>query len=86
MITNHYISKRCFHKFRIMYVYRAPMTLSVLTERRVHHPPGYDDGEEGACGLNILVRADGRRINLGSKAAIPVFAGVSNFISFASFA
>lgn len=58
------------------------MTLSVLTERRVHRPPGYDGGEEGACGLNILVRADGRRINLGPKAAIPVLAGVSNFTSF----
>ncbi|XP_029678824.1 5-oxoprolinase isoform X1 [Formica exsecta] len=56
-------------------IFRAPMTLSVLTERRVHHPPGYDDGEEGACGLNILMRADGRRINLGPKAAIPVYAG-----------
>ncbi|XP_070160047.1 5-oxoprolinase isoform X2 [Polyergus mexicanus] len=56
-------------------IFRAPITLSVLTERRVHHPPGYDDGEEGACGLNILRRADGRRINLGPKAAIPVYAG-----------
>jgi len=55
------------------------MTLSVLTERRVYHPPGYNGGEDGACGLNILVRADGRRINLGPKAAVPVYAGVSNF-------
>lgn len=52
------------------------MILSVLTERRVYHPPGYNDGEDGACGLNILVRADGRRINLGPKAAVPVYAGV----------
>ncbi|XP_029175794.1 5-oxoprolinase [Nylanderia fulva] len=56
-------------------IFRAPMTLSVLTERRVHHPPGFDNGEEGACGLNILMRADGRQINLGPKAAIPVYTG-----------
>lgn len=56
-------------------IFRAAMTLSVLTERRVHHPPGYNYGEEGACGLNILIRADGRRINLGPKAAIPVCTG-----------
>jgi len=55
------------------------MTLSVLTERRVYHPPGYNDGEAGACGLNILVRTDGRHINLGPKAAVPVYEGVSNF-------
>lgn len=55
------------------------MTLSVLTERRVYHPPGHNGGEDGACGLNILVRADGRQINLGAKAAVPVYAGVSNF-------
>ncbi|KAL6260479.1 hypothetical protein P5V15_008004 [Pogonomyrmex californicus] len=56
-------------------IFRAPMTLSVLTERRVYHPPGYNGGEDGACGLNILVRADGRRINLGPKAAVPVYTG-----------
>ncbi|XP_011879574.1 PREDICTED: 5-oxoprolinase [Vollenhovia emeryi] len=56
-------------------IFRAPMTLSVLTERRVYHPPGYNGGEGGACGLNILVRADGRRINLGPKAAVPVYTG-----------
>ncbi|XP_070518965.1 5-oxoprolinase isoform X2 [Cardiocondyla obscurior] len=56
-------------------IFRAPMTLSVLTERRVYHPSGFNGGEDGACGLNILVRADGRRINLGPKAAVPVYAG-----------
>lgn len=56
-------------------IFRAPMTLSVLTERRVYHPPGQNDGEDGACGLNILVRADGRRINLGPKTAVPVYTG-----------
>ncbi|RLU22243.1 hypothetical protein DMN91_004521 [Ooceraea biroi] len=55
--------------------FRAPMILSVLTERRVHAPPGYGDGGDGARGRNTLVRANGRRINLGPKAAISVYAG-----------
>ncbi|XP_018407362.1 PREDICTED: 5-oxoprolinase [Cyphomyrmex costatus] len=56
-------------------IFRAPMILSVLTERRVYHPPGHNDGEAGECGLNILVRTDGRQINLGPKAAVPVYEG-----------
>lgn len=56
------------------------MTLSVLTERRTRSPPGFNEGEDGKRGLNILKRADGKLINLGGKASVPVYAGVSNVI------
>ncbi|XP_053980363.1 5-oxoprolinase [Hylaeus volcanicus] len=55
--------------------FRAPMTLSVLTERRVHSPPGLAGGSAGQCGRNTLRRADGRKINLGPKTAVPVYPG-----------
>lgn len=56
-------------------LFRAPMTLSVLTERRVHHPPGLEGGLPGARGKNTLIKADGRGINLGPKTAVPVYPG-----------
>ncbi|XP_012343287.1 5-oxoprolinase isoform X1 [Apis florea] len=55
--------------------FRAPMTLSVLTERRVNSPPGLAGGGSGRKGRNTLVKADGRRINLGPKTAVPVYPG-----------
>nr|XP_012216316.1 PREDICTED: 5-oxoprolinase [Linepithema humile]XP_012216317.1 PREDICTED: 5-oxoprolinase [Linepithema humile] len=55
--------------------FRAPMTLSVLTERRARSPPGYNEGENGKRGLNTLKRANGRLINLGGKASVPVCVG-----------
>ncbi|CAG9813200.1 unnamed protein product [Phaedon cochleariae] len=56
-------------------LFRAPLTLSVLTERRVLRPYGMEGGEAGARGLNLLIRADGRAINLGPKTAVPVQPG-----------
>ncbi|XP_017878802.1 5-oxoprolinase isoform X2 [Ceratina calcarata] len=55
--------------------FRANMMLSVLTERRVHSPPGLAGGQPGEKGRNTLLRADGRKINLGSKTAVPVCPG-----------
>lgn len=52
------------------------MTLSVLTERRVHNPPGLHGGLPGSRGRNTLVRANGKMINLGAKTSILVNAGV----------
>lgn len=52
------------------------MTLSVLTERRVHCPPGLAGGSPGARGKNTLRKMDGRMISLGPKTAVPVHAGV----------
>ncbi|KAJ8672521.1 hypothetical protein QAD02_003780 [Eretmocerus hayati] len=56
-------------------LFRAPLTLSVLTERRVHSPPGLEGGHPGARGKNTLRRHDGRHINLGPKTAVGVNAG-----------
>ncbi|XP_015431723.1 PREDICTED: 5-oxoprolinase [Dufourea novaeangliae] len=55
--------------------FRTPMMLSVLTERRVHSPPGLAGGLSGERGRNTLQTADGRRINLGPKTAVPVRPG-----------
>ncbi|XP_031780579.1 5-oxoprolinase [Nasonia vitripennis] len=56
-------------------LFRAPMTLSVLTERRVHCPPGLEGGDPGARGRNTLKRVDDRTINLGPKTAVAVNPG-----------
>lgn len=53
------------------------MTLSVLTERRVYNPPGFNGGLAGARGKNTLIKENGRIINLGAKTAVPVTNGVS---------
>uniref|UniRef100_A0A7G3ARE1 Putative oxoprolinase n=1 Tax=Lutzomyia longipalpis TaxID=7200 RepID=A0A7G3ARE1_LUTLO len=56
-------------------LFRKPMTLSVLTERRVLEPYGMAGGSNGKPGLNLLIKKDGRIINLGGKTAIDVEAG-----------
>jgi 5-oxoprolinase (ATP-hydrolysing) len=54
----------------------APVTVSVLTERRVFAPRGAGGGKDGAAGRNTLVRAlDGREVNLGNKNSVEVCAG-----------
>jgi 5-oxoprolinase (ATP-hydrolysing) len=53
------------------------MTLSILTERRVHQPYGLSGGENGQCGKNVLKLADGRMVNLGGKCSVPMQPGVS---------
>ncbi|GAB0094720.1 hypothetical protein DMENIID0001_100450 [Sergentomyia squamirostris] len=49
--------------------------LSVLTERRVLEPYGMAGGENGKRGQNLLVKNNGRIINLGGKTAVQVEAG-----------
>ncbi|KAK7866095.1 hypothetical protein R5R35_011613 [Gryllus longicercus] len=56
-------------------LYRRKMTLSILTERRAFAPYGMNGGGPGAKGLNLLLRNDGRCINLGGKTAIDVEPG-----------
>ncbi|XP_069771232.1 5-oxoprolinase isoform X3 [Narcine bancroftii] len=56
-------------------LFRERMVLSVLTERRVFRPYGLDGGEAGARGLNLLLREDGRTINLGAKTSVAVRPG-----------
>ena len=53
-----------------------PVTVSVLTERRVFAPRGMNGGEDGLMGRNTLMRAlDGKEVNLGNKNSVKVRAG-----------
>lgn len=56
-------------------MFRKPVSLSVLTERRAIPNYGLKGGEPGKVGLNLLKKTDGRVINLGGKTAIDVEAG-----------
>lgn len=56
--------------------FRIPVSVSILSERRVYHPYGLEGGEDGQCGLNVWVRRssgadrDGiryQRVSLGGK-------------------
>lgn len=55
--------------------FRRPVVVSVLTERRVHAPRGLKGGQDGACGVNYLVKKDKRVVNLGGKNTVAVEAG-----------
>jgi 5-oxoprolinase (ATP-hydrolysing) len=52
-----------------------PMTVAILSERRVFAPYGLDGGEPGQIGCNLLIRSDGRPISLGGKNEVAVEAG-----------
>ncbi|XP_038616389.1 5-oxoprolinase isoform X1 [Tachyglossus aculeatus] len=56
-------------------LFREEVLLSVLTERRAFRPYGLEGGKPGAPGLNLLIRRDGRAINLGGKTSVQVFPG-----------
>ena len=64
-------------------VFRKPLSLSVLTERRVIQPYGMRGGSSGERGLNLLVKKNGSEgdeeeptvLNLGAKCAVDVAAG-----------
>ncbi|XP_055559880.1 5-oxoprolinase isoform X4 [Falco cherrug] len=56
-------------------LFREDMVLSVLSERRAVRPYGLRGGSPGAPGLNLLLRRDGRTINLGAKTSVPVEPG-----------
>ncbi|XP_040444105.1 5-oxoprolinase isoform X2 [Falco naumanni] len=56
-------------------LFREDMVLSVLSERRAIRPYGLRGGSPGAPGLNLLLRRDGRTINLGAKTSVPVEPG-----------
>uniref|UniRef100_A0A8D0HJC7 5-oxoprolinase, ATP-hydrolysing n=1 Tax=Sphenodon punctatus TaxID=8508 RepID=A0A8D0HJC7_SPHPU len=51
-------------------LFREEMVLSVLSERRAFRPYGLQGGEPGSPGLNLLLRQDGRTINLGGKTSV----------------
>ena len=53
----------------------SPMSVSVLTQRRVHGPRGGGGGDDGAAGVQWLERADGSRLPLGSSQGVDVQSG-----------
>lgn len=44
-----------------------PLTVSILSERRVLQPYGMEGGEPGSCGRNLLVRNNGVVVNMGGR-------------------
>ncbi|KAM9573689.1 5-oxoprolinase isoform 1-T2 [Guaruba guarouba] len=56
-------------------LFREPLELAVLSERRVLRPYGLCGGSPGAPGLNLLLRRDGRTINVGGKSSVSVGPG-----------
>ena len=53
-----------------------PLTLSVLTDRRVTSPYGMRGGQDGKRGENLLIRKeDDVLINVGGKCSVPVQTG-----------
>ncbi len=57
------------------YEFLAPVTLSILSERRTTAPYGLRGGAPGAPGRNAIRRRDGRREELGGKASAELAAG-----------
>uniref|UniRef100_A0A0N4ZHY2 5-oxoprolinase n=1 Tax=Parastrongyloides trichosuri TaxID=131310 RepID=A0A0N4ZHY2_PARTI len=55
--------------------FRAPMTLSVLTERRITEPFGLKGGQPGKCGVNSIISLDGNKRDIGGKKTVDVLAG-----------
>uniref|UniRef100_A0A3B3RXI6 5-oxoprolinase, ATP-hydrolysing n=1 Tax=Paramormyrops kingsleyae TaxID=1676925 RepID=A0A3B3RXI6_9TELE len=56
-------------------LFRDRVVLSVLTERRATRPYGLHGGQDGAPGINLLHRADGRVLNLGAKTTVSLEPG-----------
>ncbi|MCZ6554330.1 MAG: hydantoinase B/oxoprolinase family protein, partial [SAR324 cluster bacterium] len=52
-----------------------PMTVAILSERRVIPPYALEGGEPGQRGLNLILYRDGRRVNMGGKNAVKVEPG-----------
>lgn len=55
--------------------FRRPVTVSILSERRVHAPRGLKGGKDGARGANYLIKKDNRKIYLGGKNTVNVLPG-----------
>jgi len=49
------------------YKFEVPTQISIISERRKFSPYGLNQGESGKKGLNMLIKADGKKIKLGSK-------------------
>ncbi|CAK9293358.1 unnamed protein product [Gordionus sp. m RMFG-2023] len=56
-------------------LFRKPLNLSILTERRVFEPYGMNGGANGKRGLNLFVHSDGKIIYMDSKSTLKVDPG-----------
>jgi N-methylhydantoinase B len=56
-------------------VFTEPATLSLMGERRRHHPWGLEGGGPGACGEDLLTRSDGSVERLPGKVTTAVGPG-----------
>lgn len=56
-------------------LFRKPLTLSVLTERRVLRPYGMNGGEDAKSGINLLCKSNGQIIHLSGKIAVDIETG-----------
>jgi 5-oxoprolinase (ATP-hydrolysing) len=59
----------------------APLSVAVLTERRVFAPYGLKGGAAGSRGQNLFIRKNGAILNLGSKNQIQALPGDRLFIA-----
>jgi N-methylhydantoinase B len=57
------------------YLFLAPATVTIVSERRVLHPWGLSGGSPATTGENILIRADGMREKIPGKASFRVDVG-----------
>ncbi|XP_050901061.1 5-oxoprolinase 1 isoform X2 [Lathyrus oleraceus] len=55
--------------------FRRPVTVSILSERRVHAPRGLKGGKDGARGANYILKKDNRKVYLGGKNSVEVLPG-----------
>ncbi|CAK8577994.1 unnamed protein product [Lathyrus sativus] len=55
--------------------FRRPVTVSILSERRVHAPRGLRGGKDGARGANYILKKDNRKVYLGGKNSVEVLPG-----------
>ncbi|CAI8585154.1 unnamed protein product [Vicia faba] len=55
--------------------FRRPVTVSILSERRVHAPRGLKGGKDGARGANYILKKDKRKVYLGGKNSVEVLPG-----------
>ena len=53
----------------------APLTITILSERRVFQPYGMNGGKPGKCGRNIFIASDGQSTDLGGKNEMSVRSG-----------
>eukprot|EP01132_Coremiostelium_polycephalum_P001228 gene1228-1551_t len=50
-------------------------TVSILSERRSYEPKGLMGGGNAKCGINLVIKKDGRIVNIGAKNSIDLEAG-----------